>query len=98
MAKGKKLQTDSDSMTRNVGLVLPMGDADQHGYVATQTGRLDLDLGHGGPATESLRALHAGLVETHARLASGRPVVTKADVVRWVFEQLATADEVELAV
>ena len=38
-----------------------------------------------------LRLVLTGLYETNSRLANGRPVVTTADAIRWIMEQLATA-------
>lgn len=99
MAK-RKLQTELDGAgdgVANVGLVLPMGNPDERTYVAQQSGRIDIDLGHGGKATEALRSLHAGLIQQRAVMASGRPVATKQDVVRWLFEQIAAADPVDPA-
>lgn len=68
------------------GMMVPMADPDSRQYISRETGRLDLRLSAAG--TINLRRLHAGLVANGETCGNGRPVVDKADVVRWLFENL----------
>ncbi|MBW3540759.1 MAG: hypothetical protein KY476_10850 [Planctomycetes bacterium] len=68
---------------------LPLADPPATSYLAQETGHLDARLNT--PAQRAgLRRLHAGLVAAGAQLAGGKPVVSKADVLRYLFEQLGS--------
>ena len=56
-------------------------------YIARETGDIAGELR--GPALRAFRRFHAGLVQTNAKLPCGRPVVSKADALRWLFGSLA---------
>lgn len=75
-----------------ISLQIPMADPQKGTYIAIQSGRIDASLGHNGKATTAFRRLHAGLLATHATFEDGRPVSSKADVIRWLFLRLAGAE------
>lgn len=77
-----------------VTLELPLSDPEPRTYIAEESGRIEVDLGHGGAYTVAFRRLHAGLLDSQAKFADGRPVVNKADVIRWLFMKVASADGV----
>jgi hypothetical protein len=85
-----KVKRTDEAGVRTVDLHVPMAEPDPKAYVASQSGHIDVTLGSG--EARAMRSLHAGLVESGEKLSSGRPVVTKADVVRWLFERIANAE------
>jgi len=60
--------------------------AKPQGYIATGSGHVDVRLS--GEGLERFRELHAGLIDKSAKLANGRPVVTKPDAIKWLLENL----------
>jgi hypothetical protein len=87
MAKAKP-RTATDEALRAT-LEFPLADPLPASYIARETGdlkaRLDRD------ATYVFRRFHAGLLRDRATLPCGRPVVSKADALRWLFATLASA-------
>lgn len=79
---------EAEYVTIRVPVATPRPDT----YIAEQSGHVDAHLGYSGDATVALRRLHAGLLATAATFADGRPVVSKADVMRWLFQRIASAE------
>jgi hypothetical protein len=73
-------------VAREATLRLVLGTIPPGGYA----GRfVHLDLRLDRPESELLKAMHGGLDATGTRLRCGRRVASKADVVRWLLEQLS---------
>lgn len=71
---------------------LPLCDPPEDSYIARERlGHIDVQL-KTPQQRRGLRRLHEGLIVAGARFQSGRPVSSKADVLRYVFEQLGAAD------
>jgi hypothetical protein len=66
---------------------LPIAEPDPETYIARESGHVNVQLR--GEALECFRHVHAGLIESAAKLANGRPVASKPDVIQWLFEQAA---------
>jgi len=88
MAKAKPKTTTCEDFLRAT-LEFPLAEPLPASYIARETGdlkaRLDPD------ATRVFRRFHAGLLRDRATLPCGRPVVSKADALRWLFASLASA-------
>ena len=78
---------NQESVIDMAELRLPLAEPEANTYIAKESGHLDLYLR--GPAVDAFRRLHAGLLSDAAKLANGRPVSSKADVVQYLFEQVA---------
>jgi hypothetical protein len=71
---------------RTVRIDVPIADTPQTGYRSRRF-HVEVHLGH--KEAIAFRGIQAALDARHARLAGGRVVQSKADVVRWMFEQIA---------
>jgi hypothetical protein len=78
-------QISSTEELEPLAVTLPLVEPDERTYIARETGHIDVYLK--GSALETFRRAHAGLVETGAKLKTGKPVSSKADVIAYLFEQ-----------
>ena len=81
-----KRQTEAAVMDA-VELRLPMAEPEATSYISKENGHIDMHLR--GAALEVFRRVHAGLIDSGAKLANGRPVASKAEVLQYLFEQVA---------
>lgn len=91
MAKAKPPQSPleppaGDNTTAT--LIVPLADPDPASYIASMSGRINTRLDN-GPQLEAFKRVYAGLRDSNALLASGRPVDSAADVLRWLFEHIS---------
>lgn len=80
---GTAATAEDDAVT----LRLPTAEPPASSYISREDGHIDVNLR--GAALPYFRRVHEGLVESGARLANGRPVASKGDVVQYVFERIA---------
>lgn len=81
----------SDELINLVALSVPVSDDEPEGYLERE---MHLDVRLGREASGAFRRLQRALNLTDARLSNGRHVGnSRADVIRWVFERLATTLE-----
>jgi hypothetical protein len=88
MSKAKPKTATTDESLRAT-LEFPLADPLPASYIARETGDLKARLDPN--ATRAFRRFHAGLLQERATLPCGRPVVSKADALRWLFATLASA-------
>jgi hypothetical protein len=69
---------------------VPMSDPVEGTYIATQVGRIEVQLNR---VTElpGFRRFHAGLRSANVVMRDGKPVESAADVIRWLMQQLTAA-------
>ena len=77
---------NQESVVDGFEIRLPYAVPEPGTYVEKESGHLDLYLR--GSAIESFRHVHAGCLADGAKMLSGRPVSSKADVIQYLFEQL----------
>jgi len=87
-----------------ITLELPVGAGEQPGYQSEliEAGEVSLEqpgahfnLQIGPRGAAAFARIRNGLRESHAKLAGGRPVWSNADALRWLFDAMADALEVE---
>jgi hypothetical protein len=86
-------------VVRKVSIELPLGEPPASGYEREQADagnvsiggpdRLHVNAQLGPAAAQAFLQLRAGLRESRACMADGRPVWTNADALRWFLEQVA---------
>jgi hypothetical protein len=74
---------------RTVTITLPLSVPRQGTYIAGSRGRINTRLR--SEQLPAYRALHAGLRESNATYANGRPVDSAGDVLQWLFQQITEA-------
>jgi hypothetical protein len=85
---------DVAAAIQTVALTVPIADDEPSGYLERE---MHLDVRLDAAASRAFRRLWKALDGQNARLTTGRHVgKSRADVVRWMFEQLATALEVQI--
>ena len=68
-------------------LQVPMAEPEEGTYIASQIGRIDVSLNR-FDELPGFRKLHAGLRAANIVMKDGKPVLSAADVVRWLMQQL----------
>lgn len=66
---------------------VPVAEPDHGTYIARERGHLDLHLR--GEAVDAFRRVHAGCVAAGVKLANGKPVATKSEVIQHLFESIS---------
>lgn len=94
MAKRKPAEDQPSAVT----VELPIGDLPPGGYelerahsgkIAIGARGTHVDAQLGGDSAEAFLRVRNGLRESNAKLASGRPVYSNADTLRYIMEQVA---------
>jgi hypothetical protein len=81
--KGKKAKSEKEAVELPTALIeVPLGESDS-GYISN---RVDVHLSAGERST--MKRVLNGLKSRGARLQSGKPIWSNADVVRWMLEQV----------
>jgi hypothetical protein len=88
----QQLPDDEPVEIREVTITLPLAVPRKGTYIAGSRGRINTRLR--SEQLPAYRSLHAGLRESNATYANGRPVDSAGDVLQWLFQQIteATAD------
>lgn len=87
----EQLPDDGPAEIRTVTITLPLAVPRSGTYIAGSRGRINTRLR--ADQLPAYRALHAGLRESNATYANGRPVDSAGDVLQWLFQQITAAQQ-----